>query len=138
MLGDPRVSDDAMVRGEAVIVSEAGEVVLDLDLPEGLLRVRVIDGATGAPVAGAWVSAAPEGERADSKRFPGLTWQIGWSGVTDAEGIAWMRGLPPDARFRVVAQGPVRAGGTAQVEGIAAGTGAAAGDVTLKLLPDGR
>jgi len=138
-LGDPRVSDDGKLSTPGLNVpTDGADVVLDLDLPDGAIRVRVLDDATGAPVGGAWVAAGPEDEREDTKRFPGLTWKIGWSAVTDADGVAWMRGLPPEARCRLRSQGAIRTQGTAEAAGVVAGTGAAPTEATLRLVPRGR
>ena len=138
-LGDPRVSDDALLQATSLVVPEGGgEIAFEIDLPDGAIRVRVVDAATGAPVAGAWVAASPEGAGEDKERFPGVNWKIGWSGVADADGIAWMRGLTPTAPFTVRAMTPIPRHGSAQSTGIVAGTGAAPTEVTLRLAPGGR
>ena len=138
-LGDPRVSDDAMLEVSSLSVPDAGgEVPFEIDLPDGVIRVRVVDAATGAPVAGAWVAASPEGERENKERFPGVRWKIGWSGVADADGVAWMRGLPPTAPFTVRAMTPMPRQGSQESAGVVAGTGAAPTEVTLRLAPRGR
>jgi len=138
-LGDPRVSDDALLQATSLSVPEGGgEIPFEIDLPDGVIRVRVVDAATGAPVAGAWVAASPEGAREDMERFPGVNWKIGWSGVADADGIAWMRGLMPKASFTVRVMTPIPRQGTEESAGVVAGTGAAPTEVTLRLGPGGR
>lgn len=95
LLGDPDVSDDFVIqRSEPLSLQPGAETVLDFDLPRGCVPVRVVDDATGAPLAGVAVDARPAGEGVQQDRFPGYRFRAGWAARTDQNGEALLRGLP--------------------------------------------
>jgi hypothetical protein len=129
-LGDPRVCDDFTITSSEPLTVHAGEVrELAFDLPSGCLRVRIVDAASGAPVAGAQVMARPEGETAAAGRFPGFRFRPGWAAVTDAEGEVLLRCLPEGEVHRLV----VRASGYSAHEQRGLVPGAAAPGTVVQL-----
>jgi hypothetical protein len=94
MLGDPGVSDDFDVeRTEPLAVTANTRLTFDFDLPRGCCRVRVLDDASGAPLAGVDVDARP-GDGVQRDRFPGFRYRAGWCARTDARGEVLLRALP--------------------------------------------
>jgi hypothetical protein len=109
-LGDPRVSDDFTIASTRPLELQSGQLCdFTFDLPAGILRVRVVDAASGSPLPGARVTAQPEGDSALADRFPGFRFRPGWAATTDARGEVLLRCLPEGETHRL----EVRAAGHA-------------------------
>ncbi len=76
----------------SIDVAEGESRALEFDLPDGALRVRVLDDAE-RPVAGAEVRVLAE--ESDTTRFPGFEYTPGGGAATDADGVALIGGLAP-------------------------------------------
>jgi len=105
-LGDARIVDDFKIESTTPLDVQAGrEIPVDLDLPEGVVRVRVVEAEGGAASPGAWVIAFPKGGP-DETRFPGYRLVPGWSGAADADGVGLLLGLARGGLVRVMALRP--------------------------------
>jgi RNA polymerase sigma-70 factor (ECF subfamily) len=94
-LGDPRASDDFSISITAPFDLVAGETkTFDFDLPDGAVRVTVLDDATGKPLQGAAAWGRPSEPGASRERFGGFAYHPGWAAFTDEKGVATLRGLP--------------------------------------------
>jgi hypothetical protein len=121
-LCDPRVTDDYYLRHVEPLETRGGEErTFDFDLPGGAFRVRVVDDATGKPVTGARVWAAPEEGKEDTESFPGWTYRPGFAAFTADGGVADLVALVPGNRHTVSAwaDGDLQAGATGLVPGTA-------------------
>ncbi len=131
LLGNPRVSDDYVLRASEPLTLEAGdERRLDVALPGGVLAVAVVDAATGAPVPQAMVVAEPERAEASEGAVPGFAGRLGGSAFADASGRARLSALLVGEPHRV------RAAAQGWKEGQATGARPAAGpapEVVLRL-----
>jgi hypothetical protein len=95
LLGDPDVGDDFVIQRTAPLELQPGaQATIDFDLPAGCCPVRVLDDATGEPLAGVDVDARPARSDVQQDRFPGFTFRAGWAARTDARGEALLRALP--------------------------------------------
>ena len=97
-----------VIAATKVVLHKTGRVAgnietRDFALPEGVIRVRVLDDA-GQPLAGIDVCAEPELEDLEEDRFPGFRFRMGWSGKTNANGDIMLRGLLHGAPMRVFGQ----------------------------------
>jgi RNA polymerase sigma-70 factor (ECF subfamily) len=132
LLGNPHVSDDFVLQARAATVVRAGEMTtLDLVLPEGAVRVRVVDGATDKPIPGAAAAVRPERPEAAKDAVPGFQGTLGSSAVLDAEGRARLEGLPLGEPLVVEARADGYTEG--RVTGTLAGTGDGAPEVVVRL-----
>lgn len=96
LLGNPRVSDDHVLRrGAPVLLEGGGEVEVALALPGGRLAVRVVDDATGAPLPGAMLRAHPERPEASAGAVEGWSGVVGSSAFADEAGRALLGALLP-------------------------------------------
>ncbi|MHC4730708.1 MAG: RNA polymerase sigma factor [Planctomycetota bacterium] len=92
-LGNLRASKKYRIRGQLEFAAGQTER-LEIRLPPGVLRVRVVDAATGAPLEGARAVGYPADRKAGRERFPEYEFRPGWSGFTDADGVVSLLGLP--------------------------------------------
>jgi hypothetical protein len=130
--GDPRVIDDFHADFERPVVLEPGrERRMDLDLPDGAVRLRILDAASDAPVVGAVGYGRPADKNLEATRFEGMRYSVGWGGRVEADGTILLRGLVPGHPHVVAAA----AEGYAETEqtGVMPGTGAAPAELTLRI-----
>ncbi len=112
-LGDPHVFDDFRIDSAGPIALDRGDVRdWTFDLPAGRLRVRVIDAASGEPLAGAEVCARPEDDGVQAGRFEGFRFRPGWAARTDASGEVSLVGLPEGEPHRVEVRATAHAPGS--------------------------
>jgi hypothetical protein len=133
VLGVAGIADDfSIVSKTPLRVGGGEEVVRDFDLPGGVLRVRVVDEATGKPIAKAYVLAQPTDRGVERDRFPGFAYGPGWCAATDEQGLVTLVGLVTSAPHAVLA---VRPGDRAEGKADSAtpGTATAPGDVTVRV-----
>jgi hypothetical protein len=135
-LSDPRASDDFHVspaEGPTLVAGETRRV--EIALPGGALRVRIVDRATGAPVPGAAASARPEPDDGDARDLdtrsvPGWAWRPGAAAFAGEDGTALLVPLP-SAAHAVAAQAPGYE--PAEASGVLPGTRERPAEVTLRL-----
>jgi RNA polymerase sigma-70 factor (ECF subfamily) len=104
LLGDLRVADDFRIDGRLELNGSATRR-LDLDLPDGVFRVKLVDTVTGVPVPGAGVMGRPD-DAVEQDRFPGLRYRPGWAAFADEEGRALLRAMVPGVSHTVSVQAP--------------------------------
>ena len=129
---DPRVIDDFHADHVGPLALEPGrERRMDLDLPDGAVRLRILDSATDAPVVGAVAWGRPAEKDVEAKRFDGMRYFVGWGGRVEADGTILLRGLVPGHPHVVAAA----ADGYAETEqtGVLPGTGASPAELTLRI-----
>lgn len=129
LVGDLRVSDDHKADAKDFAPFATGEErKVELDLPAGVVRVRVVD-AAGAPVPGAYVGAKPKD--ANYTAPAGWTVRPGFAGFSDDDGVALLGALVPGASCEINAiDGVTGARATAST---LPGTWDAPADVTVTL-----
>ena len=89
-------ADDFVIRStKPLMLVEHQEERLDFDLPSGQLHVTLIDAATGHPIRGGGVYAAPADRKAAQDRFPGFAYRAGSSATVGSDGTAVLRALVP-------------------------------------------
>jgi hypothetical protein len=130
-LGNLSAVDDFTLQAKGLNVDEDDPEPFDVVLPEGALVVRVVDGDTGKPIAGAVAAARPEQRSAGAKAVPGFQGTLGWSAFVDATGRARMDALLPEEQHEVFgyAEGYVES----SVKGVLPGTGTSSPEVTVRL-----
>jgi len=105
LLGDPPIGPEFDIHSSQPLQLQPGELRrIDFDLPAGVLRLRVVDDASGAPIRGAVVMARPVRKDVQADRFPGFRLQAGFSARTGARGDALLRALPENELHSVNAR----------------------------------